>query len=133
MDIYKNICLSLFYENPRVNSNMTTTQITGRPLVVDGQSPLSQSYLIIDNSFPLICDSNEPVTKPLDYGKVFSTKTLESKFIVPNDIEPIPVKSIQYDNGVPMLEWEEVEVTRDNKIKFLQYAIIGKFVQGCQN
>ena len=85
--------------------------------------------------FPQLTESvptstNEPKTKPLNYGKVFNANVLESSFVIPKDIEPIPLKSVRYDGGVTTIEWTEAEVTQMNKLEYLQYAIVGKFVQG---
>lgn len=54
----------------------------------------------------------------------------DKKFTVPTDVEPIPLKSIMYDNGVAIAEGTKVEVIRMKKLELLQYAIVGKFVQG---
>lgn len=53
--------------------------------------------------------------------------------MVSNDVELTPLKPIQYENRVSILEWTEVEVTKMNKFEFLKYLIMGKFVQGWPN
>ncbi|KAH0746831.1 hypothetical protein KY285_008488 [Solanum tuberosum] len=45
-------------------------------------------------------------------------------------IEPIPIKKIYYNNGIPRVTWTEEEVDRMNTIENLQYAVIGKFSYG---
>ncbi|KAG5595555.1 hypothetical protein H5410_036787, partial [Solanum commersonii] len=101
---------------------LSSTQPTGRSSTLVGLSSSSLFSQLVDSYLPT--NANEPVTKPLDYGKVFSVKVLESSF-VPKDIEPIPIKSINYDDGLPTKEWTGAEVTRMNKIECLQYVICG--------
>lgn len=55
----------------------------------------------------------------LDYKNILNAYAIDSKFILPKNIKSIPMKLVQYENGVTILVWTVVEVTRMNKIKFL--------------
>ncbi|KAK4736998.1 hypothetical protein R3W88_000695 [Solanum pinnatisectum] len=45
-------------------------------------------------------------------------------------VEPIPIKSPSYTNGIPRIVWTEEEVNRMNTIENLQFAVVGKFSYG---
>ncbi|KAH0754526.1 hypothetical protein KY290_024796 [Solanum tuberosum] len=45
-------------------------------------------------------------------------------------IEPIPLKQLQYNNGIPRIVWTEEEVDRMNSLEDLQYVVVGKFSYG---
>lgn len=46
------------------------------------------------------------------------------------DVESIPLKKLTYNNGVPRIQWTEVEVNRIHIMENLQFAIVGKFSYG---
>ncbi|KAK4721650.1 hypothetical protein R3W88_011883 [Solanum pinnatisectum] len=48
----------------------------------------------------------------------------------PTGVEPIPVKTVSYANGIPRIVWTVEEVDRMNTIENLQFAVVGKFSYG---
>lgn len=109
---------------------MKVAQSTGQPPLVVGQSslyhfpPLTISSTHIPSSSTSHDIPSDMNIKRLDCCRVFSAQTLESKFVLPKDVEPIPVKPVY---TYSWMDWTEVK--RMKKLEFLQYAIVSKFVQ----
>lgn len=47
------------------------------------------------------------------------------------EVLPIPIKTVQFVDGEPIVKWTEAEVTQTNTIENLQYAVVSKFSYGC--
>ncbi|KAH0644960.1 hypothetical protein KY284_032844 [Solanum tuberosum] len=119
---------------------------TGQPSLQVGQSsPLtSEAFppLIHPGSVSLSKDSsikpklpNVPMILPsdqLEKTENFATvlKNLNQSSQYKKRVDPIPVKKVEYHNGIPRISWAEEEVERMNIIENLQYAVIGKFSNG---
>ncbi|KAG5617651.1 hypothetical protein H5410_017475 [Solanum commersonii] len=95
-------------------------QATGQPVLMADQSPLTTT----DNTFPplpqktpiepiLPCVSSPAKETPSPLGP--SRK---------QSIEPIPIKKLNYINGIPRVMWTEEEVYRMNVIEELQYDLL---------
>jgi len=112
---------------------------TGQPTLGAGPSNLLQ-----DSSFPPLIQYNlgdkqnfptEPAPLPnvsrsiiANYANALTNhNTTQGRKA---GIEPIPMKQLSYNNGIPILVWTEEEVDRMNILEDLQYAVIGKFSYG---
>lgn len=75
---------------------------------------------------------NESMILPSDHSSnkenfAAVLKNQEQSSFYKTMVDPIPVKKVEYHNGIPRVSWTEKEVERMNIIKNLQYAVIGKF------
>ncbi|KAH0666513.1 hypothetical protein KY285_027719 [Solanum tuberosum] len=95
-----------------------------------------------DSAFPILRHTNAAPSNDgkshgnLNEGKNFVPvyanmfKSDKEKNTIMPAVEPIPIKQVSYNNGVPRIVWTEKEVDRMNIIENLQYAVVGKFSYG---
>uniref|UniRef100_M1CST3 Uncharacterized protein n=1 Tax=Solanum tuberosum TaxID=4113 RepID=M1CST3_SOLTU len=107
---------------------------TGQPL---SAGPVLELYN--DSAFPILrhtkaAPSNDGKSHGnLNDGNNFvpvyanMLKSDKEKNTIMPAVEPILVKQVSYNNGVPRIVWTEKEVDRMNIIENLQYAVVGSF------
>lgn len=97
-----------------------------------GSQPVLPAGQPLNNRTP--SSRNTPIIpQPLDYTHILKPSALNTiMHVKPNmiTVAPIPIKSVTFLHGQPLIKWTEAEVTRMNIIEGLQYAIIGKFSYG---
>lgn len=81
---------------------------------------------------PRVSSPAKETPSPLEpYVKLLKPLTINApKTQSKQSIEPIPIKKLNYINGIPRVMWNEEEVDRMIVIKELQYATIGKISYG---
>lgn len=73
-------------------------------------------------------DTNKDKTSWIDqYAQVLKENSLQ---INCSAIEPITIKQLSYNNGMPRVVWTEEEVDRMNTLENLQFVVVGKFSYG---
>ncbi|KAH0665012.1 hypothetical protein KY285_026218 [Solanum tuberosum] len=104
-----------------------------------GGQPPTAGQALSDSLFPILQHPNAikinaqlpNIPNSLPTEKVQYADLLKGpKHQQPNEVDPIPIKHIQYVEGVPRITWTEEEVDRMNVTENLQFAVIGKFSYG---
>ncbi|KAK4717926.1 hypothetical protein R3W88_016264 [Solanum pinnatisectum] len=73
-------------------------------------------------------DGKEVLPRMNHYAHIF--KRSNESINVNSIVESIPIKKLNYNNGIPTVVWTEKEVDRMNIIENLHYVVVGKFLYG---
>lgn len=82
-----------------------------------------------DNREDLWPSNPKPITNMASTSSQSSNNT-NKKANSKAEIAPIPIKKIDFRDGISILKWTEQEVNRMNIIENFQYAIVCKFSYG---
>lgn len=111
-----------------------TSETIGKSSVTDLISLFAQSLINSNNYNPTRTPIDLHVVNPANVhqSNLQFYNILKQRAIPQNkpEMESIPIKTIDYCNGVPRIMWMEDEVSRMSTTVNLQYAVIGKFTDG---
>ncbi|MCD7458384.1 hypothetical protein HAX54_038048 [Datura stramonium] len=99
-------------------------EVERNPLSISQFPPLPSKDGAMDkNSLEASCTE-------VNFSHLLNSKNLNNPLTPTTNIESITMRTSQYVNGVPVIQWSESEVQRMDVIEILQYDAVGKFFNG---
>ncbi|MCD9643273.1 hypothetical protein HAX54_030593 [Datura stramonium] len=100
-------------------------------LTVNGLAFATSSFCLFLLLNPL---NTNPITNPnivpnpsTNYANTIESVALNATMHVKSKIKYIPIKSITFINGEPLIKWTEAKAALMDEIENLQYTVIRKF------